>query len=47
MTYTLDDIRRAEVTLTPCKCKSCGSLETVYLQGVDALSCQECGEMEE
>ena len=47
MTYTLAQIRAAQVTLTPCACKSCGSLETTYLQAVDALSCAECGEMEE
>jgi len=41
--YTVDDVRKAEITLEPMICKHCGSKEVVYEQYVDRATCQECG----
>jgi hypothetical protein len=41
--YDVQDVINAECTLTPFRCRFCGSHEVVYHQYIGDASCQECG----
>ncbi|MFW6016180.1 MAG: hypothetical protein ACOCRK_07050 [bacterium] len=43
-TYTVNDIKKAECTLEPIKCKHCNHVgEVVYNQTIGDGYCQICG----
>ena len=41
--YSVKDVQKAGYTLSPMKCKSCGSNEVTYNQGVGDAYCADCG----
>jgi ribosomal protein S27E len=41
--YDVRDVINAEITLSPIKCRYCGSLEVTFNQYIRDASCGTCG----